>query len=466
MGTRERRIRIGGMALVAASLLAACGEGSDRAAVAPDPTGRGWIDGEPTWSGGESGAAVGALDRAEAGGVADGTVEPASPSKPAGTAGGYGGEPTPDTSPLRAGSVDDNADLPAFLTYLARLRTEGIELRDLDPTGRAVVTVVGNDGRPIPGVEVIASQDGKELARLRTTANGTVRLLPAFIGGSATEPTTVEIDGQQVDVKPGVDVQIELDRTGGVEGDVPIDILFLLDATGSMGDEIDRLKTSVDSVAERIEKLGGSPDIRLAMTIYRDEGDAFVTSTYDFTGDVAAFRKALSEVQADGGGDLPEALEEGLGEALAKPTWRDPASAVQLVFLVADAPPHLDRSPAVTYPAAVRDAVARGIKIFPVASSSSDDQAEGVFRQIAQATGARFVFLSYGAEGAATGSKTDIDTTDYEELSLDDLVVRLVSEELDALQRTDDPTDPNGTTTTSSTTTVPETTTTTNPPGQ
>ena len=77
--------------------------------------------------------------------------------------------------------------------------------------------------------------------------------------------------------------------------------------------------------------------------------------------------------------------------------------------------------------------MSRGIKVFPVASSESDDQAEAVFRQIAQATGARFVFLSYGAGGAATGPSTDIDSTDYEELALDDLVVRLIAEEVAAL---------------------------------
>ena len=76
------------------------------------------------------------------------------------------------------------------------------------------------------------------------------------------------------------------------------------------------------------------------------------------------------------------------------------------------------------YDESIRTAVSRGIKVFPVASSESDDQAEAVFRQIAQATGARFVFLSYGAGGAATGASTDIDSTDYEELALDDLVVR------------------------------------------
>ena len=61
---------------------------------------------------------------------------------------------------------------------------------------------------------------------------------------------------------------------------------------------------------------------------------------------------------------------------------RDPASTLQLVFLVGDAPP-LPRpsGPGTTYPAAVVDAVARGIKVFPIASSESDDQAEVVFRE-------------------------------------------------------------------------------------
>jgi hypothetical protein len=100
------------------------------------------------------------------------------------------------------------------------------------------------------------------------------------------------------------------------------------------------------------------------------------------------------------------------------------------------------------------DAAARGVKILPIAASSSDDQAEVAFRQIAEFTGGRFVFLSYGAEGAALGTSTDISKADYEELSLDDLVVRLVADELAA--RTGQPIE------------VPPapTTTTSNPPGQ
>jgi len=178
----------------------------------------------------------------------------------------------------------------------------------------------------------------------------------------------------------------------------------------------------------------GAPIAVLGATGFEHQvqDNAKVKLTYDFTSDVQAFRAALAEVVADGGGDYPEALDEAFAEAVAAPSWRDPATTLQLMFLVADAPPHVERQVS-GYDESVRSAVSRGIKVFPVASSESDDQAEAVFRQVAQATGARFVFLSYGAGGAATGPSTDIDSTDYEELALEDLVVRLVAEEVAAL---------------------------------
>lgn len=128
------------------------------------------------------------------------------------------------------------------------------------------------------------------------------------------------------------------------------------------------------------------------------------------------------------------------------------------MFVVGDAGGHPERDVEQPYVESMRNASERGVKILPIAASSSDDRAEVAFRQLAQFTGAPFVFLAYGAGGAATGGSTDIDSTDYEELSLDDLIVRLVSEELAALSGGG-----------SSPATVPPTvttTTTTNPPGQ
>jgi len=106
---------------------------------------------------------------------------------------------------------------------------------------------------------------------------------------------------------------------------------------------------------------------------------------------------------------------------------------VQLMFLVGDAVPQVGRQLEQTYPESIQVAASRGITVHVVAASQTDDPAEHTFREIAQGTGGRFVFLAYGAGGTATGEHTDIASTDYEELSLDQLVVRLVGEELAAL---------------------------------
>lgn len=401
---------------------------------APDAgSDRGWLGGAPEWYGAD--ASDTSAGPGAAGGRGELTVAAAE------SAGDVAAPPDEQpTGALRAGHVDDNADFAGYLDYLARVRELGIELRPFDPTGRIVVQVTGSDGLPVSGVQVVAAPTDTPAAdttaiTLRTTADGTVRFHPALYGGGISERGyTFSVEGgPSVEAPAGGTAELVLEQPGGSPAPVPLDVLFLLDATGSMGDEIGRLKTQIDSVAERVAALEGTPDVRFGMTLYRDEGDTFVTATRDFTADVESFRNDLAAVVADGGGDYPEALEEGLAEALAAPSWRDPAATVQMVFLVADAPPQLGRQLPQTYDASLRDAIGRGIKIFPVASSESDDQAEAVFRQLAQGTGARFVFLSYGAGGAATGEHTDITATDYEELALDDLVVRLIAEELAAL---------------------------------
>lgn len=410
------------------------------------PTG-GWIGDEPSFAGGSAAGADDSVtfseDAAEEEAMEeadrDASFDEAAPAEAAVVEPDFPDEEpcvdcdVADDSPLRAGSVDDNDDFDGFLEYLDRLDGIGIERREFDPTGRSIVTVRRDDGRPTAGAVVVAEADGLS-ATLRTTADGTVRFHPAAYGMAvdAEISYTVQVPDAEAIVAPaGTDVELN-DLTGAIDAvtPVPLDVLFLLDATGSMGDEIDRLKTTIDTVAERITALDPAPDVRFAMTLYRDEGDAFVVATYDFTGDVEEFQAALEEVVADGGGDYPEALDEGLAAAFSEPTWRRPGDAVQLVFVVADAPPQVARQVEVPYTDSIRTAIERGVKIFPIASSESDDQAEAVFRQLAQATGAPFVFLSNGAAGASVGESTDIASTDYEELALDELIVRLVAEEL------------------------------------
>ncbi len=436
--------------IVSALVFAACGHGDDTTTTAPPTstsdstpvtTSAGWVGGEPDWTGGSPTTTFGA----------DEATRDAAPSAALDSAGGEACcdlPPGPAQESLRAGSVDDNADYDGYLAYRERIRSLGIPIRDIDATGRIVLTVTGADGRPVHGVDVSIS--GVD-ATYTTNAAGEVVFLPAAAREPVAESYTFTVGSESVTSVPGSDATLELSRDGGAAVGVPLDVLFLLDVTGSMGDEINQLERTVSMVASRIEALPSQPDVRFGMTLYRDEGDTFVTSTFDLTGVIDDFQSALADVVADGGGDTPEALDEALAAALDVPSWRDRHDAVQLVFLVADAAPHVERTQVTPYTESMLAASARGITIHAIAASNTDDAAEHAFRSIAEATGGRFVFLTYGAGGAATGPATDIDSTDYEELSLDDLVVRLVSEELDALTGTSTPT---------------STTTTTNPPGQ
>ena len=270
-------------------------------------------------------------------------------------------------STLTGGSIDDNERFEDYLAYRADFFGLGIAVRDLDPTGRIVVTVTGEGNLPAAGAEVVVAGEGIEVS-LRTTADGTVRFHPeAYAAGAG--PFTVSAGNASTMVERGHSVALKTSLPTATGQTVALDVLFLLDATGSMDDEIHQLKITIDEVAQRIHQLPRDVDVRLGMTLYRDEGDEFLTSTFDLTPDIEAFAEALSAVVADGGDDYPEALDEALADALSQPSWRSASETVQLVFLVADAPPQILRQVPVPYTDSMREAARRGIKIFPVSSS-------------------------------------------------------------------------------------------------
>ncbi|OJH40851.1 vWA domain-containing protein [Cystobacter ferrugineus] len=118
-----------------------------------------------------------------------------------------------------------------------------------------------------------------------------------------------------------------------------IDLVFVLDTTGSMSGLIEGAKQKIFSIASRIAQGKPTPRVRVGMVAYRDVGDEYVTRWTDLTDDLDGVFTHLRQLQADGGGDTPEHVGRGLGEAVSKLSWDPGRETMKLIFLVGDAPP-------------------------------------------------------------------------------------------------------------------------------
>lgn len=351
-------------------------------------------------------------------------------------------------SDVTAGKVDDNEDFQAYLQYRRDYeRFVGLaNVHDVDISERHIIFIRTNDGRPVLGARVEFYQGQSLIASLQSPATGLVYFFPRAY---SSDPASISA----VISKDGVSAQVEIDRSQtdslhsiglsvpATQPPVNLDVLFLIDATGSMSDEIEQLKQNILSISAQIEALPSNPDVRFGMVSYRDRGDDYVTRVFNFTSDVQRFQNDLRGVYAAGGGDTPEALNEGIHDAIWNVDWREQEDTVRMVFLVADAPPHLDYPQDYDYAAEMQNAASLSIKIFPISSFLDDgaysSQAEYIFRQMAQFTGAPFIFLTYDSQPQAGGTpgRDDVSVPEesYSVEQLDALVVRLVQDELAAL---------------------------------
>lgn len=338
---------------------------------------------------------------------------------------------------VTAGVVDDNGDFNAFLAFRHRTR---VEHRPRDIRERYLLEVKDPRGRGVADAEIAVQGDSGWAMWARTDAAGRAWLHPnAFDPGrSAGYQVAVRKDGRQSGARltrgQRSAVEVVLDARPA-EPRAKLDLVFLIDATGSMADEIDKLKATLRTIVGEVSALPSRPDICLGLVAYRDRGDAFLLRSHDFTNDPGAFlHDALNPLRANGGGDYPEAMNEALHETVHRLSWRGDG-ATRLVVLLADAPPHLDYG-APHYDDDMLAALGKGIKVFAVGASGLDRQGEYIQRQIAQYTGGKFVFLTYAQAhnpGSGPGRETVHDVKNYSVDTLDRLIVRLVSEELGKL---------------------------------
>ena len=144
-----------------------------------------------------------------------------------------------------------------------------------------------------------------------------------------------------------------------------VEVGFVLDTTGSMANLIDGAKKKIWAIANAIVDKNPDADIYMGLVGYRDLGDEYVTRHFPLSTDIQNIYAELLRFEANGGGDTPESVNEALDVAVAKLGWTDSgqgkSKVSRILFLVGDAPPHMDYEQDRKYPDVIREAVSKGI---------------------------------------------------------------------------------------------------------
>ena len=390
-------------------------------------------------------SSAGAVRRSRA--LLDSVGMAAAPSAPAPMAEGRVGvasrakrfaEGAPAANPLRAGSTDDNADFDAFLRFLSTWSDKPnlAQSCDLvDVRDRRWLKVVDSSGKPVPAalVQVVDLEHDKLLWAGTTYGDGR---LPFYSRAAAARLGATQLSERLVVQVAQGEARARADWTGAADlvvalptergsSRLALDVVFAIDTTGSMGDEIQRIKETLAAVTRKLVGLDQEFDLRYGAVLFRDLGDLYVTSTHPFTSDLEAFGKALQQVGAAGGGDGPESVNQALAE-LTRLDWRE--GAAKVAFLIGDAPPHMDYEGDVPYGQSALAALAQGIRIHSVAASGLDGLGTLVFRQVAQLTRGKFIFIEYGST-AASAERHGV-TGSVSSNNLDDIIFAQIRDEI------------------------------------
>jgi hypothetical protein len=185
-----------------------------------------------------------------------------------------------------------------------------------------------------------------------------------------------------------------------------IEVAFVLDTTSSMTGLIEGAKRKIWTIARHMVSGRPAPAIKLGLIGYRDRGDEYITRNFDLTNDVDAIYGHLMEFKAVGGGDKRESVNQALSEAVTKLSWSKDANSLKIIFLVGDAPPHLDYLDDVQYPDTAQLARRSGIIINTI-QCGRDTQTTQVWQEIAAL--AEGAYVQIDQSGGMTAISTPVD---------------------------------------------------------
>ena len=196
-----------------------------------------------------------------------------------------------------------------------------------------------------------------------------------------------------------------------------IEVVFVLDTTGSMSGLIQAAKEKIWSIASSMGSAQQTPNIKIGLVAYRDRKESYITKIIDLSNDLDTMYAQLMDFKAAGGGDGPESVNQALYDAVHKMSWSQSDTVYKAVFLVGDAPPHMDYQDDVKYPVTLKVAASKGIVVNTIQCGSNRNTtpkwqhiaslSQGQYFQVAQAGNAVAIATPYDKKLAVLAKKID-----------------------------------------------------------
>ncbi|MBS7262550.1 MAG: VWA domain-containing protein [Eubacteriales bacterium] len=350
-----------------------------------------------------------------------------------GYSGAYNGQISAGT--LTAGQWRDR---DAWEAWLELVEEHKWTCFNLHTERRVAVRVIDETGAACYNVPVRLLAGETVLFSARTDVTGRADLFVCVDGKEITlDRCTVEIAGEPycglldepmkrttVNGKDSFELTAVCAPTEDVK---QLDLMLMVDTTGSMGDELEYLKAELIDIVSRVAEKNEALSIRVSVNFYRDEGDDYVVKYFDFRTDVNECLEQIKAQRSNGGGDWPEAVHTALDNAIAGHQWR--SEAVKLCYLVLDAPPHPENEVQGVQASLLKSLTAaadQGIRIVPVLCSCYEKDTEGFCRIVALLTGGTYVYLTNDSGVGYDHLDPSVEAVEVEKLN--DCLVRITAE--------------------------------------
>jgi hypothetical protein len=342
--------------------------------------------------------------------------------------GAEGGEPV-EPGQLTAGEWRDLDHWQFWLDLLQKPDWMGMPERWDFATQLRYPVVVESEGKHVADADVTLLAGEQAVWSARTDVHGEAELFAGLFAAAPEGPLSLKVTvaGQSTvreDLVAGAEPIVVEVEAAELPSQV-LDLMFMIDTTGSMGDELSYLQVELADVIERVRtKVGEDYTFRVSVNFYRDIGDEYLVRSFPFTEDIDTAIADLGEQSANGGGDWPEAVDAALASAIDEHDWSESAVA-RLCFIVLDAPPHEGSAVLADVQGSIAAAAGKGVRMIPLAASGVDKELEFLLRFTAITTGGTYTFLT--DHSGIGGGHTEPTIGEYQVEILNDLLVRVIS---------------------------------------